>query len=340
MAATDPAAMPKQRKRRSWLWAVFHGSITGFLLVVAYEATIGTLGDNIHTVVPGRMYRSGQLTGGGLEQFIRERGIRTVINLRGCCAPMDWYLSECRVTHRLNVAQEDIGLSATRLPAAEELRRLVEVLDHCEYPILFHCFHGADRTGLACAIAELLDPNFTFEEATRQMGICYGHLSMGRTGQLDRVFEFYTDWLADQGIEHSPDAFRRWVNHGYCPGECSSALELLEAPRKVERGKPFVIKLRARNTSIRSWQLRPGTNAGIHAVCTVYDTHNAIVNTGRAGLFDAEVDPGESIDLTLVVPALHLPGRYRLLIDMADEQICSFYQAGSEPLEWEIEVGE
>jgi len=25
---------------------------------------------------------------------------------------------------------------------------------------------------------------------------------------------------------------------------------------------------------------------------------------------------------------------------MADEQICSFFQAGSEPLEWELEVGE
>jgi protein tyrosine/serine phosphatase len=340
MAATNTDATPMPRKRRSWLWAVFHGGITGFLLVVAYEATIGTLGDNVHTVVPGRIYRSGQLSSPGLERFIRERGIRTVINLRGSCPPMDWYLGECRVTHLLNVAQEDIGLSATRLPAAEELRRLVEVLDHCEYPILFHCFHGADRTGLACAIAQLLDPSVTLEEATRQLGICYGHLSVGKTGQLDRVFEFYTDWLAEQGIEHSPDAFRRWVADEYCPGECRCALELLEVPCKVERGKPFVLKLRSRNTSIRTWQLRAGTNAGIHAVANVYDSQNRIVTTGRAGLFDAEVAPGESIDLILVVPAIRQPGRYRVMVDMADEQICSFYQAGSEPREWEIEVGE
>ena len=43
--------------------------------------------------------------------------IRTVINLRGCCAPMDWYLGEYQVTHRLNVSLEDVSMSASRLPS-------------------------------------------------------------------------------------------------------------------------------------------------------------------------------------------------------------------------------
>jgi hypothetical protein len=50
------------------------------------------------------------------------------------------------------------------------------------------------------------------------------------------------------------------------------------------------------------------------------------------------VAPGESIDLTAALPALALPGSYRLQIDMADEQRCAFSQTGQEPLEWELEV--
>ena len=59
--------------------------------------------------------------------------------------------------------------------------------------------------------------------------------------------------------------------------------------------------------------------------------------TDRAGLFDAVVEPGQGIDLTLALPALQA-GRYRLLVDMIDEEQCWFFQTGSEPLEREIEV--
>jgi hypothetical protein len=57
-------------------------------------------------------------------------------------------------------------------------------------------------------------------------------------------------------------------------------------------------------------------------------------------MFDAEVAPGESIDLTLPVPAPRVPGRYLLTADLIDEQHCTFFQAGSEPLEWEFDVRE
>ena len=48
--------------------------------------------------------------------------------------------------------------------------------------------------------------------------------------------------------------------------------------------------------------------------------------------------PGESIELTLVVGALREPGRYRLVVDLIEEQHCWFFQGGSEPLEEEIVV--
>src|SRR5262249_44206149 len=214
---------------------------------------------------------------------IQERGIRTVLNLRGCCVPLDWYLDECRVTHGLNVAQEDMSLSATRMPSTSELRRLVEVLDHCEYPVLIHCFRGADRTGLASAIVRLLQDDVSLDEALDQLGMRYGHVRIGKTAHIDRFFDLYADWLAEQRIEHMPAAFRRWATSAYCPGACRCKLEVLHAPGYVLRGKPAVLAVRAVNTSIEPWRLRPESNAGIHACLTLYDGNDVQVAEARAG---------------------------------------------------------
>src|SRR5439155_1970070 len=135
---------------------------------------------------------------------LKEYGIRTVVNLRGYCAPFPWYLDECRTTQGCEVSQEDITLSAGRLPSVHEIRRLVEVLDRTEYPILLHCRHGADRTGLVSAVVMLLQPGVSFPEAREQLSLSFGHLSWGHLRYLDRFFDLYADWLKDQRLSHSP----------------------------------------------------------------------------------------------------------------------------------------
>jgi hypothetical protein len=97
------------------------------------------------------------------------------------------------------------------------------------------------------------------------------------------------------------------------------------------------VSVRVQNTSIRPWRLKRGTNAGVHASGILFDPWGRCSGKWRAGLFDAEVAPGESIDLTLALPSLP-PGRYRLLVDMEDEEHCAFFQVGSEPLDMEFEV--
>jgi hypothetical protein len=79
--------------------------------------------------------------------------------------------------------------------------------------------------------------------------------------------------------------------------------------------------------------------AGVHAWFIVSDARADVVAQGLAGLFDAEVAPGASIDVTVPVAALHRAGRYTLFVDMILEGN-QFVQAGSEPLEWEFEVRE
>jgi hypothetical protein len=307
-------------------------------LAATGEAVRVLLGRNLHAVIPGRVYRSAQLSGDTLEKIVGTYGIRTVVNLRGPCDPLPWYLEESRATHRLGVAQEDISLSAGRLPSVHEMRRLLEVLDRTEYPILLHCFRGADRTGLASAVVLLLHTETGWTRARSQLGLRYGHLPLGRPTYLDRFFDLYTEWLPQQGSDHTPALFRRWIEQDYCPGECRCSLEPLDIPDCVPCGKAAVLRVRVRNTSIKTWRLRPGANAGIHVGLLLWDPEGNPAVHDRAGLFDAGVSPGQTIDFTLVLPAVYRPGRYRMMVDMVDEQQCWFYQTGSEPLERELEI--
>ncbi|HEY1860639.1 MAG TPA: tyrosine-protein phosphatase, partial [Gemmataceae bacterium] len=209
---------------------------------------------NVHVVIPGEVYRSAQLSDKELDGLCAQYGIRTVINLRGCCNPAPWYLDECRATHRHGVNQEDIGFSAGRLPPVQEIRRLVEVLDRTDFPVLFHCNRGADRTGLASAVVTLLLTDASLAEGRRQLSPRFSHLALGRPANLDRFFDLYSEWLDAQGLTHSREYFRHWLLKGYCPGECRCELEILSFPEQVVCSEAFVLKVRCRNTSIKPWR--------------------------------------------------------------------------------------
>jgi hypothetical protein len=335
--AKAPAAPTRRRTRASVLR---YGCLIGLLMLTILEASRVFLGTNVHTVLAGRVYRCAQPTGRDLEQLVKAHGIRTVVNLRGCCFPLPWYMEESRATHRLDVGQEDICFSAGRLPSLPELRRFLEVLDRAEYPLLLHCRRGADRTGLASAVVLLLQPDQTFAQARRQLGLRYGHLALGNPASLDRFFDLYADWLRGHGFGHAPELFRHWLLQEYCPAECRCTLEWCTRAEGVHPGEPFSVRIRAHNTSAQPWRLRPGLNAGVHAAFILWDAFDRQIASGKAGLFDAEIAPGRSIDLTVALPALKEAGRYRLLVDMVDEQQSWFFQVGSEPLEEELDVSE
>jgi protein tyrosine/serine phosphatase len=322
--------------RRAALRLCAGAGLLALIIALAHEAARVLIGSNWHVVIPGRVYRCAQPTGPELEQAIENYGIRTVLNLRGCCVPFPAYLDECRATQRASVLQEDIRLSAGRLPPSDEMCRLVDVLDHTEYPILVHCRRGADRTGLVSAVILLLQTDLDFAEARRQLGLRFGHLALGRPGNLDRFFQIYDDWLKRQGLAHSRATFRRFVTREYCPGECRADIEPVDIPAELPTMEPSLLRVRCTNTSIGTWHFRQASNTGIHVTYVLYDDQAKVVLAKRAGLFDAEVGPGQSMEMALALPAVETAGRYRLWVDLVDEQHCWFVQTGSEPLEQEI----
>jgi hypothetical protein len=56
-------------------------------------------------------------------------------------------------------------------------------------------------------------------------------------------------------------------------------------------------------------------------------------------MLHASLPPGESFDVTMVVPPL-AAGRYWMAVDLIEEFHCWFYQVGAEPWEQELVVRE
>lgn len=306
------------------------GLVLGASAACVTEIVRMAAGRNQHTVIPGRLYRSAQLTPEQLEEFVRRHGIRTVVNLRG--RPFDeWYLEQMHATQALGISQEDITTSASRLPSPVELGRLIEVFDRAEHPLLIHCQQGADRTGLAAAVYQLLYTDATFEVACRQCSPRYGHFAVHSTAAIDDFFDRYAAWLRGRGESHSPAAFRVWATGVYCPGPHRGRLELLGPAGPLAADRPFVFTVRAYNTSPEPWHLKTGSAAGVYAEYVVMGPNSHVPFTGRAGLFDQVVPAGGYIDLDLPVPPVVAPGRYRLFVELRTRKF-SFTQYGSEAL--------
>jgi protein tyrosine phosphatase (PTP) superfamily phosphohydrolase (DUF442 family) len=223
VAPDKPSTAPLRRWTLSG--ALTRGCLLGLLLCLAVEIGNHLFACNAHAVIPGTVYRSAQPSGDDLGWLVRRYGIRTVVNLRGFRDSLGWYQDECRVAHRMNVSVEDISLSAGHLPPAQEIRQLVEVLDGCEYPVLFHCYRGVDRTGLASVVVLLLRTDQSLDEARRALSLRYVHLPFGRTGKLDWFFDLYEDWLQQNGRSHARENFRLWATHEYRGGPCNAWFE-------------------------------------------------------------------------------------------------------------------
>jgi hypothetical protein len=336
------AANPKSEKTPRWsfLKAAWYGGLTGAVLAVGVQVGNIVFWNNFHTLVSGRFYRCSQIDEAALERLVRNYGIRTVVNLRGICFGCDFYYDECRATHRFNVSQEDIGLSAGRLPPSSELSLLIRALDHSEQPVLIHCRQGVDRTGLISAIVLLLYTDADVKTARNELALRYGHVALGRTVYMSRFIDLYEEWLAKQELPHSRAAFRRWVEKEYCPGPDRAEIELADLPSWLPLGQPWSVRVRLHNTSVKTWHFRPGGTAGLHCGYILTDAQGNLIVRSKAGLFNAEVPPGESIELTLALPSVAAAGTYYLMADMLDEQQQSwFYQHGSKPLVHELWIG-
>jgi tyrosine-protein phosphatase SIW14 len=120
---------------------------------------------NFGTVEPERILRSAQPSPLFLTWLVRERGIRTLVNLRGKTAGFE---SAFAARHGLRLFSFD--LSATRPPSDEDVRRFLEIVSDPEnQPVLVHCRNGVDRTGYMLGIYRVRVQGWSAHQASREM---------------------------------------------------------------------------------------------------------------------------------------------------------------------------
>lgn len=115
---------------------------------------------NLFRVSDG-LYRSAQPTAPGM-QNLRSLGIKTVVNLRSFHSDRD----ELGDT---GLGYEHIHMQAWRAETEDAVRFLRIVTDPARTPVLVHCQHGADRTGLMCALYRIVVQGWSKEAAIAEM---------------------------------------------------------------------------------------------------------------------------------------------------------------------------
>ena len=175
------------------------------------------ISDNFGTVRPGELYRSAQMGAPSLSRALREHRIKTVLNLRGSHPESPWYRNERAATLEAGATQVDIPLSSCEWMSRAQARTLLEVLETAERPLLIHCFHGSERTGMVSAFAELLRPGSTLADAEAQFTVRHLYFDLGDGVVTRRHLERYEGWLKSKSLAHDSDHFRRWLRSEYRP---------------------------------------------------------------------------------------------------------------------------
>jgi protein tyrosine phosphatase (PTP) superfamily phosphohydrolase (DUF442 family) len=298
----------------------------------------GLLGSNFHVVVPGRVYRSGQLAAAELETIIARYRLRTIVNLRGARPGSGWYDAERAVAARHGVRHYDLDLPVRRLPPQPALAALVEILQSAPTPLLLHCGAGADRAGLASAVARLLD-GASLAAARAELALAYGHFRLSPAGALGRVLDGYAAFLAATEAPEGAATFRRWVREEYVPYGYRARLEVVAFPTRAAPASPMALRVRATNTSPAAWRLSPSRLEGIKLGVRIRRVGEARWRDfDRTGYTARRVQPGAVVEFVHSVVAPEVPGRYEIKLDLVDEYVTWFEDQGSEPIVLPLEV--
>ena len=108
------------------------------------------------------LYRSGQPTAEGLRNLKKTFGIRTVIDLR-------WLHSDRKEIKGSGLKYEHINMTVLYPEESQAVKFLRIIGDRRGSPVLVHCQHGADRTGVMCAIYRIAVQGWTKEKALKEM---------------------------------------------------------------------------------------------------------------------------------------------------------------------------
>ena len=138
--------------------------------------------------VNSKLYRGGQPASGGLQQ-LADRGIKTIVNLRGDGEGVSKEAGEAR---DLGLRFFHVPFSRSGRPRDADMKLVLSIINTAEYqPVFVHCKQGADRTGTVIAIYRLTHDGWTSEQAKTEARSHGMHL--WESGMKDYIHDYYRD---------------------------------------------------------------------------------------------------------------------------------------------------
>lgn len=136
------------------------------------------LSGNFHPVVPDEVYRSAQVSKDDIAAYRSGYGIRSILNLRGAAPGGVWYDEEVDASAALGLIHADFPMNASRKLSAAEADQLIALMRKMPKPLLVHCRHGSDRTGLAMSLYLAAISGADEETAEAQLSLWFGHFAV------------------------------------------------------------------------------------------------------------------------------------------------------------------
>jgi protein tyrosine phosphatase (PTP) superfamily phosphohydrolase (DUF442 family) len=139
--------------------------------------------------VSDEVYRSAQPSEAQLAQLVDRYGIKSVIKLNAGDAPQSCALADSPRISGWSV------ISRRSAPTAEQIKQILDAIDCAPKPVLIHCTHGEDRTGLIVALWRIRHGASVSDAYTDMIGRGF-HSSFGGV---------WTAWKRETGW-NDPDA--------------------------------------------------------------------------------------------------------------------------------------
>jgi len=185
--------------------------------------TVGEVLYNFHWVIPGEAARAMQAWAGGLGPFLKRRGIRAIINLRGRNDDLSWWKKETATAKANGIAHLDAMLDSRKLPTREMLERLVACFDTAPRPFMVKCSGGQDRASFAAALYVIHRDGWQAMPAAQAQFARFPYLHFPKTHQrwLKPFLEFartdsggapLAQWIRES---YTPEKLKAWLDdHG------------------------------------------------------------------------------------------------------------------------------